>query len=63
MDLTLYESDLKPEHQKDNTSTIKFHKLNEKAQAAVRAVGRGLFVRNPGTDQGTHEAIYPPKGG
>ena len=67
MKLTLDPSDLKKKHQTregDNrdqaisTSKVTFEHLNDAAQAAVRAVGRGTFYT---WDEMTYNAVFPSK--
>ena len=67
MRLTLDPLDLKPEFQIRgehgidqicNSSEVTFEKLTDPAQAAVRAVGQGLFKAWDGR---TYKNILPPK--
>lgn len=57
MELKLDDLDLKPEHRHLNTSKTKFEHFTVKAQRAITAVGRALYIGPRGD---THNAIYPP---
>jgi len=66
MKLELAPSDLKPEFQSGtggdvdqvcSTRDVDFDKLNEKAQTAVKIVGRGTFC----SLNKHYNAVYPPK--
>lgn len=61
MKLTFDEDDLKPESRDNATSTIHFEDLSDKAQAEIKAVGRGTFFRNKGTSQEIYNVIYSPE--
>ncbi len=53
--LTVDRQDLKGEHENIPCSSTKFEHFNEKAQAAISAVGCAMFV-----EPQTYNAIYPP---
>ena len=64
MQLFLDPLDLRPEFQEGeagdidqaiSTRDVKFHTLNEQAQAAVRIVGRGIFYS---WDRQTYNAVF-----
>lgn len=56
MRLELDRNDLKPEYQNRNISQIQFEHLTDKAQCAVRVVGRGTLYE---WDRRSYNTIYP----
>ena len=59
MKLTLDREDLREEHRNINCSQTRFEHFLEKAQDAIRVVGRATFWEYA---RRNHNAIYPPKG-
>jgi hypothetical protein len=59
MRLELDHTDL-DEHRVDPRAEVTFKDFKENAQAAITAVGVGLFYRYKGTPNQYFAAIYPP---
>lgn len=56
MDLALYAGSLRPEYATLECWAVKFRHLTDKAQRAVRGVGRAVIWLDGG-----YNAVYPPK--
>lgn len=58
MKLTLDRLDLRKEYKDISCSKTKFGHFSDKAQVAIRTVGRAVFYEY---DRSSYNAIYPPK--
>lgn len=56
MTLELGYEDLKHEHKDCNPSQTRFHMFTDKAQKAIRIVGKAMFFNG---DKSNYNAIYP----
>ncbi len=62
MRLELSRNDLRQGREDVSCSLTKFSDFTDRAQAAIRAVGKATFYDGKGTVNETYNAIYPPKG-